>query len=208
MLNYARMPAFTVGLLADTHIPHRLGRLPQAVLDALAGCDVILHAGDVDDPAALEPLRAIAPVYAVRGNFHVMDLSDGGAALPATVELELAGARVVLVHGHRPGFVGFWLKGLHVAALRLGLTSNSALNRRIARRLARLYQQADVIVFGHAHKPHVEWIGQTLLVNPGAVCPSRRQRPTLARLRLGEGRPEVKVVELKIDTEEKVRWLN
>jgi len=199
MLNYAQMStSLTIGLLADTHIPHRLKRLPQAVLDALAGCDVILHAGDVDDPAALEPLRTIAPVYAVRGNFHVMDLSTGGAALPATVELELAGTRVLLVHGHRPGFVGFWLKGLHVAALRMRLTDNGTLNRRTARRLVRLYPQADVIVFGHAHKPHVEWIGQTLLVNPGAVCPSRRERPTVARLRLGEGRPGVEVIPLEL----------
>ncbi len=190
------MPAFTVGLLADTHIPHRLKRLPQAVLDALAGCDVILHAGDVDDPAALEPLRAIASVYAVRGNFHIMDLSDGGATLPEVVALELAGRRVVLTHGHRPGFLGFWLKGLHVAALRLGLTDNGALNERIARRLARLYPQADIIVFGHAHKPHVEWSGQTLLVNPGTVCPSRREHPTVARMYIGEGRPVVEVIPL------------
>lgn len=195
------MPTLTIGLLADTHIPHRLKRLPQAVLDALAGCDVILHAGDVDDPAALEPLRAIAPVYAVRGNWHVMDLSDGGAALPATVELELAGMRVVLVHGHRPGLIGFWIKGLHVAALRLRLTDNGVLNRRIARRLAQHHPQAGVIVFGHAHKPHVEWIGQTLLINPGAVCPSKREKSTVARLRLGEEGPEVEVMELDLTKE-------
>ncbi len=199
MLNYVLVPALVIGLLADTHIPHRLKRLPQAVLDALAGCDVILHAGDVDDPTALEPLRAIAPVYAVRGNFHIMDLSDGGAMLPETVELDLAGQRVVLVHGHRPGFIGFWLKGLHVAALRLGLTDNGALNKRIARRLARLYPQADVVVFGHAHKPHVEWIEGTLLINPGAVCPSRWNQPTVALLRLREGRREVQVVELRAE---------
>jgi putative phosphoesterase len=194
------MSTLTVGLLSDTHIPYRMKRLPQAALDALAGCDVILHAGDVDDPAALEPLRAIAPVYAVRGNFHIMDFSDGGAALPAAIELELAGMRIVLVHGHRPGCIGFWLKALYLVALRLRLTDNSMLNRLTARRLARLYPQADVIVFGHLHKPHVERLGQTLLINPGAVCPSRWNDPTVARLSLGKDGPAVEVLTLDLRT--------
>ena len=74
------MPALVVGLLSDTHVPRRIKRLPKTVLDALAGVDLILHAGDVDDPAALEPLRAIAPVHAVRGNVHLHEFSGGGTA--------------------------------------------------------------------------------------------------------------------------------
>lgn len=198
MLNYGLMSALIIGLLSDTHIPHRLKRLPHSVLEALVGCDLILHAGDVDDPAALEPLRAIAPVYAVRGNFHVMDLSDGGAALPATVELDLAEKRIVLVHGHRPGLIGFWLKGLYLTLLKLGLTDNNTLNERTARRLARLHPQANVIIFGHVHQPYVEWIEETLVVNPGAVCPSRWNKPTVARLYLGKGRPAVEVLTLEV----------
>jgi putative phosphoesterase len=186
----------TIGLLADTHIPHRLARLPEATIDALAGVDLILHAGDVDDPAALEPLRAIAPVHAVRGNFHVTDLSDGGASLPAVVELELAGRSVVLVHGHRHGLIGFLLKGLHVLAVCLQLVDSGSLNRRTARRLARLYPAADVIVFGHSHRAHVERIGGTLLVNPGGVVATRSERSTVARMRLGAGEPEVEIISL------------
>lgn len=186
----------TVGLLSDTHIPHRLEKLPDAVLGALAGVDLILHAGDVDDPAALEPLRAIAPVYGVRGNVHLQNFSDGGASLPATVELELVGKRIVLTHGHRPGLIGFFFKGLNVIAQMAKLAGNDDLNRRIVHRLARLYPTADVIVFGHTHRAHVEQIGHTLLVNPGAVCPTRRERPTVARMRLGPGRPEVEIVPL------------
>lgn len=200
MLNYRQMSALTIGLLSDTHIPYRLKRLPPSIFDALAGCDVILHAGDVDDPVALKPLQEIAPVYAVRGNFHIMDLSDGGAALPAKVELELAGMYIVLVHGHRPGIMGFWLKGLYLAMLKLGLTDNNALNRQVACRLVQLYPQADIIVFGHIHQPYIEWMGRTLLVNPGAVCSSHWNRPTVARLYLGEGKPVVEL--LTLDTGE------
>ena len=190
------MSTLTIGLLSDTHIPHRLQQLPQAVLDALAGADLILHAGDVDDPAALEPLRAIAPVHAVRGNIHLQDFSDGGAALPAVVELELAGKQVVLVHGHWPGLAGFFIKGARVLTQWLRLTDNGDLNRLAARRLARVYPKADVVVFGHAHRAYVEWIGDTLLVNPGAVCHSRGEQRTVARMRVGEGKPEVEVIPL------------
>lgn len=188
----------TVGLLSDTHLPYRLKRLPQPVLDALAGVDLILHAGDVDDPAALEPLRNIAPVHAVRGNLHLQDLSTGGASLPAAVELELGGKLVLLVHGHRPGLPGIFFKSARMITHLLGWRDNGDLNQIAARRLARLYPMADIIVFGHSHRAHIEWIGRTLLVNPGAVCPTRGERPTVARMRLGMGRPEVEIVPLPI----------
>jgi putative phosphoesterase len=188
------MPILTVGLLSDTHIPYRLKRLPDAVLDALVRADLILHAGDVDDPTVLEQLQNIAPVHAVRGNIHLQDLSDGGVALPATVELQLAGHHVVLVHGHRPGLLGFFLKGLDITAQSLKLTDNGNFNQRIIHRLVQRYPTADIIVFGHTHRAHVEWIGRTLLVNPGAVCPTRGEQQTVARLQLGEGKPDVEII--------------
>ncbi len=190
------VPTLTVGLLSDTHIPHRLKRMPDAVLDALAGVDLILHAGDVDDPAELKALQAIAPVHAVRGNIHLQDLSDGGAQLPAIVELELAGQRVVLVHGHRPGVMGFFLRSLDIVAQWLKLTDNIKFNQRIVHHLARLYPTADIIIFGHTHQAHVEWIGRTLLINPGAVCPAPKEQTTVARLQLGTQKPQVEIIPL------------
>ena len=181
-------------------MPHRLKRLPNAVFDALHGVDIILHAGDVDDPTSLEPLRTIAPVHAVRGNVHLQDRSDGGAALPAAVNLELAGQRILLTHGHRPGLLGFLINGLHVMGYYLHLTNNGRANQRIARRLARTYRQADIIIFGHTHQIYVKWIGRTLMVNPGAVCISRWEQPTVARMRLGVGTPEVKVIPLPAES--------
>src|SRR5580658_1132440 len=72
-----------VGVLADTH-----GLLRPEVLERLAGCDVLLHAGDVGDPEVLSQLTTVAPVWAVRGNV------DGGAlaALPAFLAGWLGGA--------------------------------------------------------------------------------------------------------------------
>jgi len=193
------MTSLTLGILSDTHIPHRLKRLPEAVLDALAGVDLILHAGDVDDPRALEPLRAIAPVHAVRGNVHVQDLSDGGSSLPAEVEVRIDGQRIVLTHGHEPGLVGFLRKSVDLTAWWLGLVSNNQFNRRIARRLAQRYPQADIIVFGHTHVAHVEQVRCKLFINPGAVCAGKGEHPSVARVQLGDGagKPEIEIIPLR-----------
>jgi putative phosphoesterase len=52
-----------VGLISDTH-----GLLRPEAIAALAGSSLILHAGDVGDPAVLKSLERIAPVRSVYGN--------------------------------------------------------------------------------------------------------------------------------------------
>ena len=66
-----------IGVLSDTH-----GRLRPRVLELLAGCDRLLHAGDVGGPEILEALAKIAPVEAVRGNW---DTQGPAARLPETL---------------------------------------------------------------------------------------------------------------------------
>ncbi len=53
----------TVGVISDTH-----GLLRPEALAALAGVDLIVHAGDIGDPEIIDALRQIAPVHAIRGN--------------------------------------------------------------------------------------------------------------------------------------------
>jgi putative phosphoesterase len=55
--------ATSVGVISDTHGPVR-----REAIEALAGSDLIIHAGDVGDPRALDQLRELAPTFAVRGN--------------------------------------------------------------------------------------------------------------------------------------------
>lgn len=81
---------FRIGVIADTH-----GLLRREAIDALQGCDHILHAGDVGDEAILDALRQIAPVTAIRGN---IDRTGACSALPATEAVELAGILFYLVH--------------------------------------------------------------------------------------------------------------
>jgi putative phosphoesterase len=79
-----------IGLISDTH-----GLLRPEALDYLAGCEHIIHGGDIGGPAILEQLAAIAPLTAVRGN---NDLGDWADALPETALLRFEGVAVYAIH--------------------------------------------------------------------------------------------------------------
>jgi putative phosphoesterase len=79
-----------IGLISDTH-----GLLRPQAIAALAGCDHIVHGGDVGADAILDALRAIAPLTAVRGN---NDRSGRAGALPHAERIALAGVVVHVVH--------------------------------------------------------------------------------------------------------------
>jgi hypothetical protein len=79
-----------IGVISDTH-----GLLRPAATKALAGVDLIIHAGDVGAPEILPALQALAPVTAVRGN---VDRGAWASRLPGTAVLEAGGARIYVLH--------------------------------------------------------------------------------------------------------------
>lgn len=79
-----------LGIISDTH-----GLLRQEAIDALAGAEHIVHAGDVGDAMVLERLRELAPLTVVRGN---IDVGRWAAALPATEMLAAAGLTLYVIH--------------------------------------------------------------------------------------------------------------
>ena len=79
-----------IGILSDTH-----GLLRPQVIEALSGCDQILHAGDIGDAAVLERLARIAPVAAVRGN---MDYGTWSNGLPVTEMVVVEGVFFYVLH--------------------------------------------------------------------------------------------------------------
>ncbi len=83
----------TIGVISDTH-----GLLRPEALEALAGVDHILHAGDVGDDGILRTLGKLAPVTAICGN---VDTSGECSRLPATEAVELKGLWFYLVHSVR-----------------------------------------------------------------------------------------------------------
>ena len=82
-----------IGLISDTH-----GLVRASVFDALAGVELILHAGDVGT-GVLAELSAIAPVRAVYGNTDEPGLPD----LEAELVYEIDGVSIHVSHGHELG---------------------------------------------------------------------------------------------------------
>ena len=78
-----------IGIVSDTH-----GLLREEVLDALNGCDHILHGGDINRQEILDRLQQIAPLYAVRGNND----KEWAECLPLFLDLEIDGIRIYMTH--------------------------------------------------------------------------------------------------------------
>jgi uncharacterized protein len=151
-----------IGLISDTH-----GTVRGSVHDALAGVELILHAGDVGGDAILDELALIAPVLAVYGNTD----APVDPRLTASIDREIGGVRVHVSHGHE-----------------LGSPTPEKLLERYS---------ADVIVYGHTHQQLVVRAGGRLVVNPGAAGPRRfKLEPGVARLTIEGGRAEVELVPL------------
>lgn len=81
-----------IGLISDTH-----GLLRAGVHDALAGVELILHAGDVGGEEILVELRTIAPVHAVAGNTDLPGQYD------PEFTVNVGGRSIHVSHGHEAG---------------------------------------------------------------------------------------------------------
>lgn len=137
-----------------------------AVHAALAGVELILHAGDVGGDDILDELSLIAPVHAVYGNTDV----PGDPRLVQEIVMDFGGVLVHVSHGHELG-------------------------RPTPEALLAHYPQ-DVLVYGHTHRQLVVRADGRLVVNPGAAGPRRFDlKPTVAILTIA-GTAEVELVPL------------
>ncbi|MDQ3996220.1 MAG: metallophosphatase family protein [Gemmatimonadota bacterium] len=152
-----------IGLISDTH-----GLVRPDVHDALAGVELILHAGDVGGDDVLDELAAIAPVLAVSGNTD----PSGNPRLAPSIERSIDGVSIHVSHGHEVG-------------------------RPTPEKLLKRYA-ADVVVYGHTHRQLVTKSGPRWAVNPGAAGARRFDlAPSVARLTIGNGVVDVSLVALK-----------
>jgi uncharacterized protein len=152
-----------IAVLADTHMPKGGRALPDRCIELLREADATLHAGDFFATEAFERIRSLSrgPVHAVHGN---VDRPDLRRPLPETLEVELDGARVAMIHDAGPS------KG------------------RLAR-MRKRFPDADAVVFGHSHLPLHEEEDGFQIFNPGSPTERRRApRHSMGLLRVDAGR--------------------
>ena len=139
----------TILLLADTHIPARARRLPDAVLEAVDTSDIVVHAGDWVDVATLDLIEARSTrFHGVYGNNDGAELRE---RLPEVARFVVDGLRFAVVHETGPA-------------------------RRREERMDDAFPDTDVLVFGHSHIPwDTVTPGGMRLLNPGSPTDRRRQ---------------------------------
>jgi len=172
VLEDSRKRPMKIALLSDTHVPQSLPELPGALLDQLQDVDRILHAGDLVSEQVLEALESFAPVTAVTGN---MDPPELRRKLADRQLLELAGRTIGLAHGHQPHS----LQSRYIG----GDYEDEAFDLFFDTMKTQL-PEAEIIAFGHFHKPVITRRDGVLFVNPGSIAPPHR-RATFALLELG-----------------------
>ena len=136
-------------LTSDTHLPKRARDLPAPLWAAIDAADVVVHAGDWVDVAALDAIAARSTrLIACHGN------NDGPALrarLPEIAYATLDGLRLAVVH-----------------------ETGQSTGR--TERCAARFPDVDLLVFGHSHIPWDTTAASGLrLLNPGSPTDRRRQ---------------------------------
>lgn len=157
-------------IISDTH-SDSIEKLPAAVLTEAKGADAVLHAGDIIGLGLITGLRSINPsTYAVRGNMDTMVTED---LLPAKRTLRFGEVTIGLTHGEGSPF---------------GLEN----------RLLYEFDGADIIVYGHTHKPFWGKIGDVHFLNPGSPTANRYQpQGTYALLFIEHGRFRAEIKQIQ-----------
>jgi putative phosphoesterase len=120
-------------------MPRRAKELPRGVLQAVSAADLVIHLGDFTEVTLVSELRRLAPLCAIHGN---NDSEEVRSIFPDKKRLEVNGHVLQLIHGDK--------------------------GARTALAAARNVCDAEVVLFGHSHRPCCENEAGILLFNPGS----------------------------------------
>ena len=127
-----------IGVISDTHATS-FAQLPNQILHTLVGVDLIIHTGDFVARDILDGLKRLGEVKAVQGN---MDSAELKHILPEKELLEIEGTRIGITHGWGAPY-------------------------GIDERVGQMFDNVDIIVYGHSHHSQNEVKNGILFFNPG-----------------------------------------
>jgi putative phosphoesterase len=154
---------FHVAVIADTHIPDRIPRLPDQLVTMLHRMqpDRIFHAGDISQSSTLLELDSIAPTIAVKGNRDLIIKQN----LPVNQRFVIGDVKVVLTHGQ--GSVFRYISD-KMKYYKTGYDFD-----RYRNYIDKDFPDARLVIFGHTHTPVDISIGNRHYFNPGATYPCK-----------------------------------
>lgn len=122
--------------------------------------DMVIHCGDAEGSEYALTEAAACPVEIVLGN------NDFFSELPRELELEIGEYRVWVTHGHNY-YVSMGNENIKREAISRG---------------------ADIVFYGHTHRPVVDIDDEVIAVNPGSLSYPRQEgrRPSYAVMELDE----------------------
>jgi putative phosphoesterase len=147
----------------------------KKVVEKVAPLDLVVHCGDVGGDVEAYSRIAGCPLEIVKGN------NDFFAGLPAEKEFMIGKYKVWLVHGHRQ-FINIGKKTLKSEALQRG---------------------ADIVMYGHTHKPVLDITPELIAVNPGSLSNPRQdgRQPSYIIMELDrQGEAHFTICKIKLDT--------
>lgn len=127
-----------IGVISDTHATS-FDQLPDQILRTLAEVDLIIHTGDFVARDVLDGLKRLGEVKAVAGN---MDSEELKRVLPEKEILVIEGKRMGIIHGWGSPY-------------------------GIDDRVGGMFDDVDIIVYGHSHYSQNEMKKGVLFFNPG-----------------------------------------
>lgn len=138
-------------VLSDTH-GRESHRLEGRTLEAVESADLVIHAGDFMTPAAFDAFESFCDLRGVAGNNDPAYIRE---RVPDERVVDWEGFRIGVLHGHGRSGVDMKLFGRQEAA--------------------------DLVVFGHSHKPEYRDLDVPTL-NPGSHANPRWFQPAHAEL--------------------------
>ena len=147
-------------IVSDTHGKHE--RLLQ-VLRREEPVDMLIHCGDTEGGEDwIRQHTQCFSVPIVKGN------NDFFSNLPPELELDAGGHHIFLTHGHSYG---------------VSMGTERIMEEALSRK-------ADIVMFGHTHRPLIEKTEGLWVINPGSLSYPRQEghAPTYIVMTLSDGR--------------------